>query len=107
MVRILDGAATFSLSLSLPAVLRTVAIFGAIFLLLFLTTASADTTASAIHAAAQRKRRRKAAPGQLGRWHSGAVLLAVAYCLAVTIKTPLPPGMFFVAVMLVISPHTF
>ena len=103
MVRILDGGATFTLSLSLPAVLRTVAIFGAIFLLLFLNGLRQVHLSSAIQLLRSENMGEKPPRANWVAGVLGALLLAVAYWIAVTIQDPITAlGMFFVAVLLVI-----
>lgn len=103
MVRILDGGATFTLSLSLPAVLRTVAIFGAIFLLLFLNGLRQVQLSSAIQLLRSENVGEKPPKANWAAGILGAVLLGVAYWMAITIQDPFAAlGMFFVAVLLVI-----
>lgn len=103
MVRILDGAATFTLSLSLTAVLRTAAIFGAIFLLLFLNGLRQIHLSSAIQLLRSENMGEKPPKANWVAGILGAGLLAVAYWMAVTIQDPISAlGLFFVAVLLVI-----
>lgn len=103
MVRILDGAATFTLSLSLTAVLRTAAVFGAIFLLLFLNGLRQIRLSSAIQLLRSENMGEKPPKANWVAGILGAGLLAVAYWMAVTIQDPISAlGLFFVAVLLVI-----
>lgn len=104
MVRILDGTATFTLSLSLTAVLRTAAIFGAIFLLLFLNGLRQIHLSSAIQLLRSENMGEKPPKANWVAGILGAGLLAVAYWMAVTIQDPISAlGLFFVAVLLVIA----
>ncbi len=103
MVRILEGNATFDLSLSLPAILRTAAVFGVIFLLLFLNGLRQVHLSSAIQLLRSENMGEKPPKANWVAGVLGAVVLAIAYWMAVTIQNPITAmGMFFVAVLLVI-----
>ncbi len=103
MVRILEENATFDLSLSLPAILRTTAVFGVIFLLLFLNGLRQVHLSSAIQLLRSENMGEKPPRANWVAGILGAVLLGVAYWMAITIQDPFAAlGMFFVAVLLVI-----
>lgn len=103
MIRVLDGDVSFDLSLSVPALLRTAAVFGAIFLLLFLNALRQVRLSSAMQLLRSENTGEKPPRANWAAGILGIVLLAVAYWMAVTIQDPIEAmGMFFVAVLLVI-----
>lgn len=103
LVNLLDGEITYSLSVSPAAILLTVAVFSAIFVLLFLNNLRQVGSSSAI--ALMRSENTGEKPPK-GNWVLGVLGIAAlgwAYYLAVTISDPIVAlALFFVAVILVI-----
>ena len=103
LVALMQGEATYTLSASSDAVLQTSAVFGFIFLLLFLNTLRQVRFSSAVsllHSEAVGEKPPK------GNWFLGTLgllLLGAGYYIAVAMADPLSAlSMFFVAVILVI-----
>lgn len=103
MVNILQGDVTFHLSLDADAIIATVLMFAVIFLLILLNSLRQ------IHLAKPVELLRSDAVGEKpprANWFLallGAVILAVAYYIAVTVENPVEAIMwFFVAVIMVI-----
>ena len=103
LVNLMRGSISYVFSISAPAIMVTLLIFGVIHLLLLLRAAVAVGRSSAIQllqseAAGEKPPRANWFLGLLG-----FILLGVAYYMAVTIKEPLMAlALFFVAVVLVI-----
>lgn len=103
LMNLMHGSISYVFSISAPAIMATLLIFGVIHLLLLLRAAVAVGRTSAIQllqseAAGEKPPRANWFLGLLG-----VILLGVAYYMAVTIKEPLMAlALFFVAVVLVI-----
>ena len=103
LMNLMHGSISYVFSISAPAIMATLLIFGVIHLLLLLRAAVAVGRTSAIQllqseAAGEKPPRANWFLGLLG-----FILLGVAYYMAVTIKEPLMAlALFFVAVVLVI-----
>ena len=103
LMNLMHGSISYVFSISAPAIMATLLIFGVIHLLLLLRAAVAVGRSSAIQllqseAAGEKPPRANWFLGLLG-----VILLGVAYYMAVTIKEPLMAlALFFVAVVLVI-----
>lgn len=103
LMNLMHGSISYVFSISAPAIMATLLIFGVIHLLLLLRAAVAVGRTSAIsllqsEAAGEKPPRANWFLGLLG-----VILLGVAYYMAVTIKEPLMAlALFFVAVVLVI-----
>ena len=103
LMNLMHGSISYVFSISAPAIMATLLIFGVIHLLLLLRAAVAVGRTSAIsllqsEAAGEKPPRANWLLGLLG-----VILLGVAYYMAVTIKEPLMAlSLFFVAVILVI-----
>ena len=103
LIRVLNGDVSFDLSLSVSALLRTAAIFGAIFLLLFLNALRQVRLSGAIQLLRSENTGEKPPRANWAAGILGVVLLAAAYWMAVTIQDPIEAmQMFFIAVLLVI-----
>lgn len=103
MVNVMHGEVTYDLSVSFPAILRSVQVFGVIFLLLFLNAIRQVQFASAVSLLHSENAGEKPPKGNWVFGILGIVLLAAAYYLAVTIKDPITALVtFFAAVIMVI-----
>lgn len=104
LVNILQGEISYNLYISFPTIYMTAAVFGVIFLLLFLNTLRQIRFSSAIALIRSENFGEKPPKANWLLGILGAVVLAVAYCLAVIIDNPLDALlMFFVAVIMVIG----
>ena len=103
LVNIMHGEVTFDLSVSAVAVVRTVQVFGAIFILLLLNSVRQVRFSSAISLLHSENTGEKPPKGNWFFGIAGLLLLGAAYYIAVTIQEPVAAlVMFFVAVVMVI-----
>lgn len=103
MVNIMHGEITYTLSLSPHAILRTVVLFAVIFGLILLNAIRKVRTADPVALIRSENVGEKPPKANWLLGMGGAVILAVAYYLAVTIQNPIAAlEWFFVAVGMVI-----
>lgn len=103
MVNVMHGKVTYDLSVSPLAILRSVQVFGVIFLLLLLNSIRQVRFSSAVSLLRSENAGEKPPKGNWLFGGLGIVLLATAYYLAITTENPIAALMtFFVAVILVI-----
>ena len=103
MVNIMHGEVTYDLSISRLAVIRSLQVFGVIFLLLLLNAIRQVRFASAISLLRSENVGEKPPKGNWLFGILGVALLAAAYYLAATIENPIAALLvFFVAVIMVI-----
>ena len=103
MVNIMHGEVTYDLSISGLAVVRSLHVFGVIFLLLLLNSIRQVRFASAFSLLRSENAGEKPPKGNWLFGLLGVVLLTVAYYLAATIENPITALFaFFVAVIMVI-----
>ena len=103
MVNVMRGEVSYDLSVSPLAVLRSVQVFGVIFLLLLLNSIRQVRFSSAVSLLRSENAGEKPPKGNWLFGCLGIVLLATAYYLAVTTENPIAALMtFFFAVILVI-----
>lgn len=104
LVNLLNGAVTYSLSVSGKAIKDAVIGFAVIFFLLYINTLIRVRKSTAIALLKAEHTGEREPKGNLFLGIAGVLLLAAAYYLAVTIKQPLSAVMlFFVAVIMVIA----
>lgn len=102
-VNMIKGDVTFAFTVSFDALIKTVAIFAVIFVLLFLNTIRQVRSASAISLLKSENVGEKPPKANWLVGILGFVILGVAYYLAVSIKDPIAAlTLFFVAVIMVI-----
>ncbi len=98
-----SSSISYDFSVSLPSVIRTAAVFGIIFALIFLNSLRQLRTSTAIDLLKSENTGEKPPKGNIFLGLVGAALLAGAYYIAVTVKNPLSAiTMFFLAVIMVI-----
>ena len=103
LVYILRGEVTYDFSISMLAVMRTVEVFGAIFVLLLLNSIRQVRFASAINLMRSENTGEKPPKGNWLIGIAGVLILGAAYYISVTIQDPVTALlMFFVAVVMVI-----
>ena len=103
MVNVMHGEVSYTLSVSLLAVRRSLEVFGTIFLLLLLNAIRQVRFASAVSLLRSENTGEKPPRGNWLFGILGVALLAAAYYLAVTIDNPVAALLtFFVAVIMVI-----
>ena len=103
-VNIMNEDVSFDLSVSLPAILRTLEVFGVIFLLLLLNSIRQVRFASAMQLLHGENTGEKPPRANWLLGILGALILGGAYYIAVTIKDPITAlAWFFVAVLMVIA----
>ncbi len=104
LINVMHGEAAYDLTVSALSIRRSVQVFGVIFLLLFLNSVRQVRFASAISLIRSENIGEKPPKGNWVLGVAGALLLAAAYGMAVTIQDPLEALMaFFVAVVMVIA----
>ena len=104
LVYILRGEVTYDFSISMLAVIRTVEVFGAIFVLLLLNSIRQVRFASAINLMRSENTGEKPPKGNWLIGIAGLIILGAAYYISVTIQDPVTALlMFFVAVVMVIA----
>ena len=103
MIKILDGTATFALTLSFPSIYQTALLFVIIFAFIYLNTLRQIHLTNPIQLLRSENAGEKPPKANWIIAILGAVLLAVAYYWAVTIEDPVTAlMMFFVAVVMVV-----
>ncbi len=103
MVNVMHGEADYDLSVSFPAIMRSVQVFGVIFLLLLLNSIRQVQISSAVSLLRSENTGEKPPKGNWLFGILGILFLAAAYYLAVTTENPIAAIFtFFVAVILVI-----
>ena len=103
LVNIMHGEVTFDLSVSVLAIVRTVQVFGVIFVLLLLNSIRQVRFSSAISLLRSENTGEKPPKGNWFIGILGLLILGSAYFIAVTIQDPVAAlVMFFVAVIMVI-----
>lgn len=103
LVNILNGAVKYSFSISPLAIVMTVAVFGAIFLLLLLNSIRQIRFSNTAALLRSENLGEKPPKGNIFIGILGILLLGGAYWLAVSIKDPIAAMlMFFIAVIMVI-----
>lgn len=103
LINLLKGSVTFSLSVSPEAIIMTVAVFCAIFLLLLLNSLRQIRFSNTASLLKSESFGEKPPKGNIILGIIGAILLIGAYWLAVSIKNPISAMMlFFIAVTMVI-----
>ena len=103
LVRLLESDVRYDMSVSVTAVLMTLAVFGAIFVLLLLNSLRQVRFSSAVSLIKSENAGEKPPRGNWFIALLGIIALGVAYYIAVTIDDPVTALlMFFVAVVLVI-----
>ena len=103
LVNILNGAVKYSFSISPLAIVMTVAVFGAIFLLLLLNSIRQIRFSNTAALLRSENLGEKPPKGNIFIGIVGILLLGGAYWLAVSIKDPIAAMlMFFIAVIMVI-----
>ena len=104
LINIIKSKLNYNLYISGTAVIRSVAIFGLIFVLLFLNSLRQVKFTSAVMLLKSESTGEKPPKGNWFIGILGAAVLIAAYYLAISIKNPLQAlTMFFVAVLLVIA----
>lgn len=102
-VNIVNGDVTFAITVSAKAIIQTAAIFGVIFVLLFLNAIRQVRFSSAISLLKSENIGEKPPKGNWFVGIAGVVILGAAYYIAVSIKDPLTAlTLFFAAVIMVI-----
>ena len=102
-VNIVNGDVTFAITVSAKAIIQTAAIFGVIFVLLFLNAIRQVRFSSAISLLKSENIGEKPPKGNWFVGILGVVILGAAYYIAVSIKDPLTAlTLFFAAVIMVI-----
>lgn len=103
MVKIMDGTATFSMTIAPQSILQTLVLFAVIFLLILLNTLRQMHLTNPIELLHSENAGEKPPKSNWLLALFGAVVLAGAYYLAVSIKEPVSALLwFFVAVVMVI-----
>ena len=103
LVNIMMGDVSYTLSVSLTSVIKTTAVFGVIFVLLFLNSLRQVRFSSAINLLRSENKGEKPPKGNWFWGILGVLILAAAYYLAMTIKNPIAAlEVFFIAVIMVI-----
>ena len=103
LVNIMMGDVSYTLSVSLTSVIKTTAVFGVIFVLLFLNSLRQVRFSSAINLLRSENKGEKPPKGNWLWGILGVLILAAAYYLAMTIKNPIAAlEVFFIAVIMVI-----
>ncbi len=103
MVNVMHGEVSYALTVSPLAILRSLQVFGVIFLLLLLNSIRQVRFASAVSLLRSENTGEKPPKGNWLFGMLGVLLLAAAYYLAVTTENPVAAlGTFFVAVIMVI-----
>ena len=103
LVNIMMGDVSYTLSVSLTSVIKTTAVFGVIFVLLFLNSLRQVRFSSAINLLRSENKGEKPPKGNWFWGILGVLILATAYYLAMTIKNPIAAlEVFFIAVIMVI-----
>lgn len=103
LVNIMRGEVSFALTVSWPAILQALVLFSAIFALILLNTLRQIHASNPIALLRSENTGEKPPRGNLLLGAAGAVLLCVAYYIALSIKEPLAAlAWFFIAVILVI-----
>lgn len=103
LVNIMMGDVSYTLSVSLTSVIKTTAVFGVIFVLLFLNSLRQVRFSSAINLLRSDNKGEKPPKGNWFWGILGVLILAAAYYLAMTIKNPIAAlEVFFIAVIMVI-----
>ena len=103
LVNIMMGDVSYNLSVSLTSVIKTTAVFGVIFVLLFLNSLRQVRFSSAINLLRSENKGEKPPKGNWFWGILGVLILAAAYYLAMTIKNPIAAlEVFFIAVIMVI-----
>ena len=103
LVNIMHGDVTFDFTVSMTAIIRTVQVFGVIFILLLLNSIRQVRFSSAISLLRSENTGEKPPKGNWFFGILGLLILGSAYYIAVTIKDPVVAlVMFFVAVVMVI-----
>lgn len=103
LVNIMHGDVTFDLSVSMLAIVRTIQVFGVIFVLLLLNSIRQVRFSSAISLLRSESSGEKPPKGNWFIGILGLLILGSAYYLAVTIQDPVAALLiFFVAVIMVI-----
>lgn len=103
MVNVLEGAASFSMSIAPAAILQTIGLFAVIFFLILLNTLRQIHLTNPIELLHSESTGEKPPKANWFIALAGAVILAAAYYLAVTIEDPMAAILlFFVAVIMVI-----
>lgn len=103
LVNVMKAQVTYSLSVSVDAILMTLAVFGVIFVLLLLNSLRQIRFANAISLIRSENTGEKPPKGNWLIGLLGLALLVAAYAIAVTIKDPISAlVLFFVAVVMVI-----
>ncbi len=104
MVNVMHGKISYALSVSSLAIMRSVQVFGVIFILLLLNSIRQVRFASAISLLRSENTGEKPPKGNWLFGILGALLLAAAYYLAVTTENPVAALFtFFMAVIMVIA----
>lgn len=103
LVNIMHGSVTYTLSVNVAAIIMTAAVFGVIFVLIFLNALRQVRFSSAVSLIRSENTGEKPPRGNWFIGLLGLALLAGAYYTAVTIKDPLSAlTLFFAAVAMVI-----
>ena len=103
LVNVMHGDVTFDFSVSVTAIVRTVQVFGVIFIMLLLSSVRQVRFSSAISLLRSENTGEKPPKGNWFVGLLGLLILGSAYYIAVTIKDPVMAlAMFFVAVVMVI-----
>lgn len=103
LVNIMMGDVSYTLSVSLTSVIKTTAVFGVIFVLLFLNSLRQVRFSSAINLLRSENKGEKPPKGKWFWGILGVFILAAAYYLAMTIENPIAAlEVFFIAVIMVI-----
>ena len=103
LVNVMHGDVSFDFSVSLAAIVRTVQVFGVIFILLLLNSIRQVRFSNAISLLRSENTGEKPPKGNWFVGILGVLILGGAYYIAVTIKDPVVAlVMFFVAVVMVI-----
>ena len=103
LVNIMMGDVSYTLSVSLTSVIKTTAVFGVIFVLLFLNSLRQVRFSSAINLLRSENKGEKPPKGNWFWGILGVLILAAAYYLAMTIENPIAAlEVFFIAVIMVI-----
>ena len=104
LVYIMRGEAAYDFSVSTLAIIRTVEVFGVIFLLLLLNSIRQVRFASAVSLLRSENTGEKPPKGNLLIGLAGLLILGAAYYISVTIQDPVTALLlFFVAVVMVIA----
>ena len=103
LVNIMMGDVSYTLSVSLTSVIKTITVFGVIFVLLFLNSLRQVRFSSAINLLRSENKGEKPPKGNWFWGILGVLILATAYYLAMTIENPIAAlEVFFIAVIMVI-----